>query len=517
MRPKIFNQLSLIILCLFALCAAPAPMVRGQASAWSPAIRLSAQNISAWFPDLAADSTGTVHVVWGSSEVADNARYDTVWYAALKDGQMVIQPVNVQAQPTPVEISAATRPTIIVDNKGKLHTTFRDEFDVFYSQVPIALAKQPTAWGKPESLGPGYFVYVKLDSKGRLHGFVTENLRSDDCPICFHIYYTYSDDEGDTWAELKDVSVVINGAAKPQIFIDSEDNIHLAWEIGRGGGLGQLSRPVRIAYAVSYDRGATWTTPITFAPLNSQSEARTPSLAMDGRGNLVMAFHSLTDDAIYYTVSSDEGRNWSSPQRIPGMFGSLAVYNAVLDCTSMTVDSDGKIHLVGVGRTAVDQTVLSVLHTEWNGSWSAPDIVHTQQPGPTGDVPQWPRVAVGEGNRLHVAWYLRRGGLQNNITDEEIPNYEIWYSTATVNSTAIAPQPVPTLAPIATSVAAPTRIVVPTPAPTLSETHRLAPTGNTNLTWLRSELDDYLLLAISLSPALAIIVLVIGVLRLRRK
>ncbi|NJM41501.1 MAG: exo-alpha-sialidase, partial [Anaerolineae bacterium] len=402
MRPKIPRHLSLIALCCFILFVANAPIARSQASAWSPSIRLSAQSSSAWFPDLAADSSGTVHVVWGSSEVADNARFDTVWYAALKDGQMVIQPVNIQAQPTPMEISAATRPTIILDNKGKLHTTFRDEFDVFYSQVPIALAKQPTAWSKPESLGPGYFVYVKLDSKGRLHGFVTENLRSDDCPICFHIYYTYSDDDGETWAELRDVSVVINGAAKPQILIDPEDNIHLAWEIGRGGGLGQLSRPVRIAYAVSYDRGTTWTTPITFTPLDSQSEARTPSLAMDGRGNLVMAFHSLTDDLIYYTVSSDKGRNWSSPQRIPGVFGSLAVYNAVLDCTSMTVDSAGDIHLVAVGRTAQDQTVLSVLHSAWggsNGSWSTPDIIHTQQPGPTpmcrsGRAWQWARATA---------------------------------------------------------------------------------------------------------------------------
>jgi BNR repeat-like domain len=517
MCPKIFRQLCFIALSCLALLTAPAPAARGQASAWSQPIRLSSQSTSSWFPDLATDSSGTLHIVWGASEVADNQRFDTVWYAAVKDGQMVIQPVNVQAQPTPIEISAATRPTLMADAKGKLHLAFRDEFSVYYSQVPINLARQPTQWSLPKSLGPGYFVYVKTDSKGRLHGFVTENLRSDDCPICFHIYYTASDDDGENWSELKDISVVINGAAKPQIFIDAEDNIHLAWEMGRGGGLGQLSRPVKIAYAASYDRGATWTTPVTFVPLDAQSEARTPALAMDGRGNLIMAFHSLTDDLIYSIVSTDKGRNWSSPQRIPGLWGSLAVYNAVLDCLSMTVDSAGDIHLVSVGRTAQDQTVLSVLHTKWSGAWSVPDVIHTQQPGPTGDVPQWPRIVVGEGNRLHVAWYLRRGGLQNNITDEEIPNYEIWYSTATTNAPALVAQPVPTLVPLATSRVAPTLVVVPTTAPVLPEANRVPPGAAANLTWMRSELDDYLRLAISLAPALAVLVLVIGILRLRRR
>ena len=507
----------LIALCSLALLAAPTAPARGQASAWSQAIRLSPQSSSAWFPDLVADSSGTVHMVWGSSEVADNQRYDTVWYTALKDGQIAIQPVNVEAQLTPMNISAATRPTIITDRKGKLHITFRDEFSTFYAQVPIGLAKQPNQWSQPESLGTGYFVYVKTDSKNRLHSFVTENLPSDECTICFHIYYAFSDNDGLTWTERKDISVVNNGAAKPQIFFDSEDNIHLAWEIGHGGGLGHLGRPVKVAYAASYDRGTTWTTPTTFVPTDAKSEARTPSLAMDRKGNLILVFHGLTDDFIYYVISTDKGRNWSSPQRIPGLWGTVAINNAILDCTSMAIDSGGDLHLVLVGRTAPDQTVLSVLHAVWNGSWSAPDIVHTQQPGPTGDIPQWPRIAVGEGNRLHVAWYLRRAGLLAFTTDEEVPNYEIWYSTATVNAPAIPPQPVPTLAPTATPRAVLAPVLVPTHEPTLSDADRISPNIGSNLSNLRSETDDYLRLAISLAPAIALLILVFGFMRLRRR
>ena len=516
MRPKIVRPLCLIALACVVLLAAPSTPARGQASAWSQAIRLSSPNQSSWFPDLAADSTGTVQVVWSFSEVVENQGYDSVMYAALKDGQLLIQPVDVQAQLTPLEISAASRPTLMLDRKGKLHLAFRDEFSTYYSQVPVAQAKLPNAWSRPKPLSPGYFVYVQGDSKGRLHGFVTENVRTDECPICFHIFYTASNDDGDTWSELKDISVLPIGAAKPQIFIDGEDNIHLAWEMGRGGGLGQLTRPVKVAYGVSYDRGSTWTTPITFVPLDSKSEARTPALALDGKGNLVMAFHSLTDDLIYYAVSADKGRNWSSPQRIPGVWGSLAVYNAVLDCQSMAVDSAGNIHLVLVGRAAQDQTVLSVLHVAWDGAWSVPDVIHTQQPGPTGDVPQWPRVAVGEGNHLHVAWYLRRGGLQD-LKDAELPNYEIWYSTATVNAPAIAPQPLPTLAPLATARVAPTLVVVPTPAPFLPKNENVPPGPAASLPWLRSELDDYLRLAVSLGPAIALLILVMGFVRLRRR
>ena len=480
-------------------------------------MRVSPQNASDWFPDLTADPSGTVHLVWASSEVVNSQRYDTIWYTALKDGQVIVQPVNIEAQPTAINISAAARPTIIYDPIGKLHLTFRDEGSTYYAQVPTESAKQATQWRFPKSLGGGYFVYVKLDSKGRLHGFITENVPTDDCDICFHIFHIYSDDDGLNWSERKDVSVVPLGAAKPQILFDKDDNILIAWEMGRGGTFGHVRRPNIVAYAASYDRGNSWSTPVTFVPTNAKSEARTPSLALDGKGNLILVFHSQTDDFVYYMISTDKGRNWSSPQRIPNLWGTFAVVDSVLDCTSMAVDSAGVVHLISVGRTTQDQAVLSVVHTTWNGSWGSPEIVHTQQPGPTGDYPQWPRIAIGEGNKVHVAWYLRRGGLQRFNSDEEIPNYEIWYSTASVNAPFIPPQPVPTLAPAATARAASTAIIVPTQAPALSPAQQLPPNPGITLTDLRRETDDYMRLGISLVPAIAVLILVFGILRLRRR
>jgi hypothetical protein len=113
---------------------------------------------------------------------------------------------------------------------------------------------------------------------------------------------------------------------------------------------------------------------------------------------------------------STDGAQWSQPRRIPGIKSGV---QRPYDVYDMVTDSAGHVHLVVVGY-ALESDAMALLHSEWNGhTWSPPDVIASGAP-----YPEYPRLAVGEGNRLHVVWF---GG--DKLTIDRSP-VGIWYSTA---------------------------------------------------------------------------------------
>jgi len=102
---------------------------------------------------------------------------------------------------------------------------------------------------------------------------------------------------------------------------------------------------------------------------------------------------------------------------------------------------------------------MALMHSEWVGySWGNPETIAL---GASAPFPEWPRIAIGEGNRLHVDWLGRDG-------DDPIG---IWYSTKTTSAPYVPPLPVPADV-----------VTLPMPVPTrtgIQATPRPAPTATT--------------------------------------
>jgi hypothetical protein len=164
------------------------------------------------------------------------------------------------------------------------------------------------------------------------------------------------------------------------------------------------------------------------------------------------------------------------------------------------------------GRTAEDQESLSVLHLTWDGSnWSESEAITTL----VGSVPEWPRIAIGLGNQLHVVWFVRD---EPHIWESEKGEYQIWYAHGTSSAPVAAPAvwptstPIPILEVVTTPIPVATPTLLPTPTSTLDPglTQIDIPPGTTDSIY--TEMDDLILLAKSLVPAaLVIAVVVIGV------
>src|SRR5690606_1141670 len=155
------------------------------------------------------------------------------------------------------------------------------------------------------------------------------------------------------------------------------------------------------------------------------------------------------------------------------------------------------------------------LRLTWDGSsWSPPDVIAAYQ----GDMPEWPRIAVGLGNELHVVWFVRDA---ENLFNSAAGNYRVWYSTRTVNSEAIAPVEVPLIPPpqprtVTNEQAGP----LPTATPRIETVPVENPVAPGELVFsqnIRSENDDVFVLLMALGPALVILLATLALFLLRRR
>lgn len=503
---------------LIVLSLAPQP-ARAQRNAWAQPITLAPQKSTGWFPALAADATGRIHLAFASSNaspanVAEGIRpYDMIFYAPIRGGELERTAVDVMSTEVTDFESYAGRPSLMVDQQGILHMTWRNRDGIYYTQAPADRASDPAAWRPSAFINGGYFSLIMADKRGRLHLLLTENVVSTECSICFHLYHYYSDDNGSFWSQQRDISVLPTGAAKPAAVIDGDGNLHVVWEMARGGDLGQTGKPKRVAYIASYDRGESWTDPVTFVPGGPATEAGNPAIAIDGKGNLVWTWASYSDSSFYSQISQDLGRSWSAPQPIPGAFNTLEVYDARLDSQVMATDSAGRVHLIAIGRTAPEQSALSVLHFVWDGlAWSAPEVVTTVDRGEGGDAPQWPAVTVGLGNQLHVSWYLRYAAMASPAEDES-PPYTIAYTNVTVDAPAIPPQVYPTPTPVPTVTPLPVAAVAAKATTIVMNTEP----GEASVEALKNESAVWEMIVLALLPLLAITAGVLGLRRMRRR
>lgn len=436
-----------------ALLAVSFTPTSGQTVSWMEPVQLSPSGSFSWFPDIAADRSGAVHVTWASGVPG----FDAVIYTTSMTGE-VWEPVNdIAAIPQENFGSAATRPAMAIDANGFLHLTYVDTTTLYYSRVPVWDATKAGAWTKRQVLSgnqTAYFSEMAIDSKGVIHLVFTQNFPTVACLNCFHLYYRQSTDNGNTWTDPIDISGGVEGAAKPQLLIDEQDYIHVVWEAGLGGGLGQLFDPTGVKYSASYDGGKTWSAPYAYA-VPDNPNLKNITIGLDKNNSLVVVFWALPFDWVLYSVSIDSGLTWTNPLQIPGVWGAAEIYKSNLDIYSFAKDSAENLHLIMVGRKGLEAQTVDVLDLVWDSeNWEEPITIAAYE----GDVPEWPRAVVSRGNQLNVVWFVRD---EAHIWESGMGRYQVWYAKGISAASPVDTQPYPTF----TATALPT-----TPLPTASVT-----------------------------------------------
>lgn len=464
-------------------------------SIWSEPIQLSEVGQSSWFPDMIVDRSGRVHIAYATGLLLQTGGFDQVMYTASDDGVTWTEPNDIAALAMgPNRESEVARPSLFLDESDVLNMTYRGlgTFSVFFTRVPISAAGMARSWSPRQEVGNiAYFSRVAVDRRGNIHVIYTSNITSKQCPICYHIFYRQSTDGGATWSEAIDISRVNSGSAKPQLLIDPEDRIHVAWESARGGTLGRVDSPAQLLYTSSTDGGVTWREPALIQMPESEGSLRV-GLTIDARGRLMIVSTAVPENQAFYSLSSDHGQTWSLPAEVAGLKGSSV---SVLDNLSVAVDGAGRVHLVCNCSLEAREGEYNLTHVVWDGTeWSEPDIIRPYK----GDLPEWPVIAVGLGNTLHVTWFVRN---EAAVFDSDRGQYTIWYAQTTIDAPSVTPIPRPTLPPTATAPPI-AQVIEPTARPTATQ---VLISGVVDPTNPYNEQDYVLLVAISILPVLLIV------------
>ena len=418
-----------------------------QSPTWSRALKLSNDG-SSWFPDITADASGIVHVVWSSETLYYRAFDGKTWTAPNDIAVAVDAAGNLAYDPFRASIGASTN--------GLLHLFYYHltEGIGYYTRAPLASAGQTLAWTNRQVIGArdnGYYTAMAIDSHNFIHVIyidVADNSRLSD------VFYRRSEDNGLTWTAPVDISnTPQTGATRLQIMVDRSDTLHASWDEGwdrrSGEGAVQTSR-----YVSSANGGKTWSSPAVFGAPKTPSMQFVASTAATPNSRIGV-WRSPVDDNVYYQTSSDAGKTWSAPAPIPGLIARPA-NSPVFDQYALARDDQGMVHFALVARrSAAPDSPWNVTQIEWDGqSWGKPEIVFER----VGAFPEYPRIAIALGNIVHIVWFTRA-----NIW--ETSNLDVWHSYRAV-------PPLNTPAPIMLATPAP---ILPTATPTLAPTPTRAP------------------------------------------
>ncbi len=450
-----------IVIALAAIVAiASAASARAETGPWSSPTPLTGwgNRIWSWFPAIAADVFGNVHVVWagGGEGLGDDEHRpppkrlseDAAWLTYTRwDGRRWSTPSDIAAT---VPSGNALRSALAADRSGHLHLFYRgldlsapiarsaETEALRYSTVDGLRAERAPAWspGTPLSRrAPAYFPDIAVDSRGTLHAIWTEF----DGESSYGVYYRRSKDGGQTWSP----SYALEGVRpahrwRMQLVVGPADDLHAVWEVvDPTEATTTATATLGFVYARSNDGGLTWS---RRAFLPSQVRGRyertfegtgwrqQPALAIDRRGQVLVVWREHGTNVIQYQRSAD-GAAWSAPQPLRGIARGIA---RPFDRYDMATDSDGYVHLV-VAAHPTASAALALVHTEWNGGgWSEPRIIDAG--GPL-RVPEWPRIAVANGNELHVVWFA------GDTEQAGRTPVGLWHSTARSSARFVPPVP----------------------------------------------------------------------------
>jgi hypothetical protein len=497
--------LTLLVVAVTLLALNRGQWALAQEGNWTAPTVISAPPGFSWFPDLAVDAFGSVHVVWCHTIPLERRRglQEQVYYTHW-NGENWSQPNDIV--PPSADI---VRNAITTDLAGNVHLLFGGSvysgFGLYHQKAPVSESWSAAAWSMPHHLNQGasYMGDIGVDSRGVIHVVYDDTLHraSEDELALADISYRRSLDGGRIWSTpIRLHSDPLIGSARPSLEIDRNDVIHVTWDEGWDRLSGESSDTYYGFYISSLDGGETWTPPTVI----DHPDALVVQLTVgsDGQGGLMLVWGTTSRDELFYDElfyqwSTDGGQSWGAPSVIPRVFARP--WTTPFDMYDMATDSAGHIHLLVVGRWSQDRNaLLGVYHLVWDGDrWSTPERIFAA----TGLYPEYPQIVVHEGNQLHAVWFTREGG----IWDSEA-NREVWYSSSQSPAPHQAVTPLPTPTP-----KSPTPTPSPIPTATLYPTVSLENTGLRD--GLRTERDDVLRLAIALSPVALVILAVMAVRR----
>jgi hypothetical protein len=420
-------------------------------SPWSGPVALPLEEGWPGLPAAAADAEGRVHVLWSAS-AAEGLPGAALYYARFEsaagsagEGRWT-QPTQVWAAP---EGEKVAQPALLAVGE-RLHAVWSGGPGgrVFYSWAYARDAYAADGWSEPLPLPApsevGSAPAIVADPLGTLHVVYAVPVNE-----ARGIYYTRSDDGGETWSEA---AAVFDAewagwptVDRPALAVDERGGLHVAWLDGSPGG---PFSPQAVYYARSRDEGRSWSEPQELAV----GGCDWPVLAATFTGQVHLLWSEVGASPTWlYRWSADGGETWAASQAVRG-FGGIA------GPVGLISDGAGVLHLIGLGQDDGGLAAprrAALRYTTWTGEgWDTGEDVRL------GERSGQPGAALALAPAAGDLWVIARGeaeagtggplgllGAHRSIPPvEEFPVLELT-PRPTATATPV-PTPLPTVTPL---------------------------------------------------------------------
>ncbi|MBA7506951.1 hypothetical protein ES706_05666 [subsurface metagenome] len=301
-------------------------------------------------PTIAVDGSGNVHIAWfGDANYGGSGSDNDIFYKRWNAATATWTTIEVVS----TESTDYSRdPTIAVDGSGNVHIAWDDvtnfngsgtDGDIFYKRWNATTAAWTTTEVvSTESTVNSWCPTIAADGSGNVHIAWTEGTKNGGSGTDQGIFYKRWNATTATWTTSEEVSTEsTNYSCVQTLATDGSGNVHIAWNdvpTGHGGS--------ELAWDIFYKRWnattATWTT----SEEVSTGRSFYPTIAVDGSGNLHIAWYDITnyggsgtDLDIFYKRWNATTATWTTTEVV-----STESTDNSYDPT-IAVDGSGNVHI----------------------------------------------------------------------------------------------------------------------------------------------------------------------------
>lgn len=238
---------------------------------------------------------------------------------------------------------------------------------------------------------------IAVDSLGNIH-VVWRNEASP-----YDIMYRCWNATTLSWGSAEEVSIEsIDRATNPEIAVDADGNVHVAWEDDSDGWWGTLPT---IFYKYRNATTGIWSGYINSTDVIAPGrESQSCDIAVDPTGQPHIVWYDQAWSAIYYRSWNASLHDWMAIEEVSSESTAVSLGAAI------AIDSHGQPHVVWYDSTNIDESdsnaydIFYKYRNATTGNWTTVEVISL---GSTQSA-RYPDIAIDPADNVHVVWRDQR-------------------------------------------------------------------------------------------------------------